>query len=129
METTTHHRGPEIVAKKWRLFRPQRGLATSDLFLDTMLDWGTGETHLIDYTESFGNIYGSESRTHCRKSKTYRDAQLGEHVHSIMVKHAPEHEVICRSKPIREKHREGETPIEWQPPRASGCVAITPSWG
>jgi hypothetical protein len=41
METMTHHRRAEIVAEKRSPFRPQRGLAASDLFLDTML---TGES-------------------------------------------------------------------------------------
>jgi hypothetical protein len=40
MEATTHRQRAETVAKKWSLFRPHRGLATPDLFLDTIL---TGE--------------------------------------------------------------------------------------
>jgi hypothetical protein len=37
METTTHRRRAEIVAEERSLFRPYRGLAASDLFLDTMV--------------------------------------------------------------------------------------------
>jgi hypothetical protein len=40
MESTTHHRRAEIAAEEWSPFRPHRGLAAPDLFLDTML---TGE--------------------------------------------------------------------------------------
>jgi hypothetical protein len=32
--------------------------------------------------------------------KTYRDAQLGELIHSIAVEHASEYEVVCGSKPV-----------------------------
>jgi hypothetical protein len=55
------------------------------------------------------------------KGKTYRDAQLEELAHSVVVEHTPEHEVVCGSKPTREKRREGETAAEPQPPQASGC--------
>jgi hypothetical protein len=37
METTTHRRRAEIAAEKQNLFRPHRGLAAPDLFLDIML--------------------------------------------------------------------------------------------
>jgi hypothetical protein len=37
METTIHLRRAEIAAKKRSSFRPHRGLAAPDLFLDTML--------------------------------------------------------------------------------------------
>jgi hypothetical protein len=37
METTTHHRRAEIATEKRSPFSPHRGLATLDLFLDTML--------------------------------------------------------------------------------------------
>jgi hypothetical protein len=40
METTTHRRRAETTAEKQSPFRPHRGLAAPDLFLDTML---TGE--------------------------------------------------------------------------------------
>jgi hypothetical protein len=40
METTIHRRQAETAAEKQSLFRPHRGLAAPDLFLDTML---TGE--------------------------------------------------------------------------------------
>jgi hypothetical protein len=55
-----------------------------------------------------GNIYGNRSQTCHLKGKIYRDAQLGELVHSVVVEHAPEHEVVCESKPVGEKHGEGE---------------------
>jgi hypothetical protein len=37
METTTHRRRAEIAAEERSPFRPHRGLAAPDLFLDTML--------------------------------------------------------------------------------------------
>jgi hypothetical protein len=40
MEATTHRRRAEKAAEERSLFRPHRGLAALDLFLDTML---TGE--------------------------------------------------------------------------------------
>jgi hypothetical protein len=36
METITHHHQAEIAAEKRSPFRPHRGLAARDLFLDTM---------------------------------------------------------------------------------------------
>jgi hypothetical protein len=33
------------------------------------------------------------------KGKTYRDAQLGELVHSTVVEQLPEHELACGSEP------------------------------
>jgi hypothetical protein len=59
-----------------------------------------------------GNIYGNKSQTCHPKSKTYRYAQLRELVHSIVVEHTLENEVIYGSKSAGEKHREGETAIE-----------------
>jgi hypothetical protein len=50
------------------------------------------------------------------KGKTYRDAQLGELVHSVMIEHAPEHEAIYVSIPTGEKRGQGETATERQPP-------------
>jgi hypothetical protein len=64
-----------------------------------MLDRRIGETRLIDCTESLGNIYGNGSQTCRPKGKTYRDAQLGELVYSIVIEHVPEYEVICGSEP------------------------------
>jgi hypothetical protein len=37
METTTHRRHAKTVAEKQSPFRPHRGLAAPDLFLDAML--------------------------------------------------------------------------------------------
>jgi hypothetical protein len=37
MEIMTHRRRDEGVAEKWSPFKPLRGLAAPDLFLDTML--------------------------------------------------------------------------------------------
>jgi hypothetical protein len=37
MEAMTHHRRAEIAAEERSLFRPHRGLAAPDLFLNTML--------------------------------------------------------------------------------------------
>jgi hypothetical protein len=92
-----------------------------------MLDRTTGETCPIDCTKFLDYIYGNRSQTYHSKGKTYIDAQLGELIHSVVVEHAPEHEVICESKPVGEKHREGETVAERQPPRASNCEAVTSS--
>jgi hypothetical protein len=94
-----------------------------------MLDRRAWEAYLIDYTEGLGNIYENGSQTCRPKGKTYIYAQLGELVHFVAVEHAPEHEVICGSKPVGEKHREGETATKRQPPRASGCEAATSSQG
>jgi hypothetical protein len=74
-----------------------------------------------------GDIYENGSQTCLPNSKTYRYAQLGELVRFVMVEHAMEHEIICRSKPTGVKHKEGETAAERQPPRASGCEAATSS--
>jgi hypothetical protein len=76
-----------------------------------------------------GNICGNGSQTCHPKDKTYRDAQLGELVHSVMVEHAPDHEVNCESESTWEKRGEGETAAERQPPRASDCEAVTSSRG
>jgi hypothetical protein len=94
-----------------------------------MLDRRTGETCLIDYTESLGNIYGNGFQTCIPKGKTYRYALLEELVHSFLVEQAPEHEVVYGSKPTGEKCGEGDSAAEWQPPRASGCEATMPSRG
>jgi hypothetical protein len=62
------------------------------------------------------------------KGKTYRDAQLVELVHSVMVEQLPEYELACGSEPAWEC-REGEAVAEQQPPRASDCEATTSSRG
>jgi hypothetical protein len=49
--------------------------------------------------EILGNIYEKGTQICCSRSKTYRDAQLGELIHSFTVEYASEHEVICRSVP------------------------------
>jgi hypothetical protein len=74
-------------------------------------------------------MYGNRSQICHPKGKTYRDAQLRELVRSITVDHVPEHGVVCRSEPTREKYGEGETATGQQPPRASGCEATISSWG
>jgi hypothetical protein len=78
--------------------------------------------------EGLGNIYRNKSQTCCPKDKPYRYAWLRELVHST-VEHTSEHEFICRSKPTGDKHKEGETAAERQPPLASGCEVVTSSWG
>jgi hypothetical protein len=50
--------------------------------------------------EALCNIYKNGSQTYHLKSKTYKDAQLGELIHSVMVEYAPEHEVICGIEPV-----------------------------
>jgi hypothetical protein len=90
-----------------------------------MLDWRTGEACLIDYTESLGNIYESRSQTYCPKGKTYRDAQLGEHIHSVAVEHVSEHKVVCGSEPVGEKCGEGAVAtIWWRHGRLTGCSLL-----
>jgi urease beta subunit len=61
------------------------------------------------YRSDGHNIYGNRSQTYRPKGKTYRDAQLGEHVHFVTVEHALEHEVVSGSEPTGEKCGEGET--------------------
>jgi hypothetical protein len=46
------------------------------------------------------------------KDKTYKYAQMGELARFVTVEHALEHKVICGSKPVGKKHREGETAAE-----------------
>jgi hypothetical protein len=70
--------------------------------------------------ETLDNIYGNRSQACHPKGKTYRDAQLGKLVHSVMVERAPEHGVTYRGESIGEKRGEGETSAERQPPYASG---------
>jgi hypothetical protein len=59
METTIHHRRAETAAEKWSPFRPHRGLAAPDLFLDTMLTGEQGRyirlivwKHWVTYTRT-----------------------------------------------------------------------------
>jgi hypothetical protein len=111
METTVHRQRAEIAAEKRSPFRPHRGLAAPNLFLDTMLDRRTGETRPIDCMESLCNIYMNGSQIYRLKDKTYRAAQLRELVHSVTVEHASEHEVVCGRKPTGEKCR-GVTAVE-----------------
>jgi hypothetical protein len=63
--------------------------------------------------ESLGNIYENGSQTCHPKGKTYRDTQLGELVHSVMVEHTSEHKVFCGSEPTGEKRGEDETAAKW----------------
>jgi hypothetical protein len=70
--------------------------------------------------KTLGNIYGNRSQSCRLKGKTYKDTQLGELVHSVVVEHTPEHGVAYRGEPIGEKREEGETSAELQPPCASG---------
>jgi hypothetical protein len=62
--------------------------------------------------ETLGNIYENRSQVCHLKVKTYRDAQLGELVHSVTVERAPEHGVAYKGEPVGEKHGEGETSAE-----------------
>jgi hypothetical protein len=52
--------------------------------------WGA---FLLDCMETLGNIYGNRSQAYRSKGKTYRDAQLGELIHSIAVERALAHRV------------------------------------
>jgi hypothetical protein len=70
--------------------------------------------------ETLDNIYENRSHAYHPKGKTYRDAQLGELVHSVTVKRVPEHGVAYRGEPVGEKRGEGETSAERQSPCASG---------
>jgi hypothetical protein len=67
-------------------------------------------------------------QTYHPKGKTYRDAQLGELVHSISIEQLPEYELACESEPAWE-HGEDEAVAEQQPPRASGCEVAASSRG
>jgi hypothetical protein len=62
------------------------------------------------------------------KGKTYKDTQVGELVHSIVVEQLPEHELACGSESAWE-HRECEAVAEQQPPRASGFEDNTSTRG
>jgi hypothetical protein len=77
---------------------------------------------------NFGQHIRERIQTCHPKGKTYRDAQLGELVHSVMVEQLPEHELTSGSEPAWERG-EGEVVAEQQPPRASGCEATTSSRG
>jgi hypothetical protein len=77
--------------------------------------------------EALGDKYKNGSQSCHSKSKTCRDAQLGEPVHSIVIEHMSEHEIICESEPTGEKRGEDETATERQPPSASGCEAAMSS--
>jgi hypothetical protein len=79
--------------------------------------------------EALSIIYMDGSQICHPKGKTYRDAQLRELIHSIMVEHASEPEVICEIEPAREKCRECETSTERQPPQATSYEAAISSWG
>jgi hypothetical protein len=94
-----------------------------------MVDQRTWEACLIDCTDIWTTYTRTDPKYVTSKDKTYRYTQLGELVWSIVVEHAPEHKVICGSKPIGEKHEESETAVEQQPRRASGCEATTLSRG
>jgi hypothetical protein len=54
----------------------------------------------------YGNLgqYIRERIQTCHpKGKTYRDAQLGELIHSVAVDQLPEHELTCGSEPTWER--------------------------
>jgi hypothetical protein len=123
-----HYWRAEIAAEKRRLFRPHRCLVASDLFLDTIIYQRTCEACPIDCMKGLDNIYGNGSQPCRPKDKTYIYAQLGELVHSVTVEHAPKHEVICRSKHIGEKHKEGKTGAERQPPRVPFLTRQMSKW-
>jgi hypothetical protein len=78
--------------------------------------------------ENLGQHIQQRIQTCHPKGKTYRDAQLGELVHSIMVEQLSKHELACGSEPAWECG-EGEAVAEQQPPLASGCEAATSSRG
>jgi hypothetical protein len=124
----THCQWVEIIVEKRSPFRPHRGLAAPDLFLNTILDQRTWEACPIDYREGLVKIYKNIFQTCHLKGKTYKDAQLWELIHFIAVEYTPEHKVIYRSKPTGEKREEGETAAERQPPRASGREATMSFW-
>jgi hypothetical protein len=100
METTTHHWWAKIAIEKRSLFRPHRGLAAPNLFLDTVQNMRTWEACPIDCMKALGNIYGNRSQICRPKGKTYKDAQLGELAQSI-----PSH--------LKERTRRGEASRRW----------------
>jgi hypothetical protein len=73
-------------------------------------------------------IYTEQIQTCHLKGKTYRDAQLRELVHSVMVKQLPKHKLACVSEPGW-KREEAEAIAEQQLPQASGCEAAMSSRG
>jgi hypothetical protein len=73
-------------------------------------------------------IYTERIQTCHPKGKTYRDAQLRELVHSVMVEQLPEHELAYVSEPAW-KRGEAKAVAEQQPPQASGCEAAMSSRG
>jgi hypothetical protein len=54
-------------------------------------------------------------QTYHLKGKTYKDAQLGDLIHSVAVEQLSEHELACGSEPAWERG-EGEAVAEQQPP-------------
>jgi hypothetical protein len=114
MEATTHRWRAERAAEERSPFRPHRGLATPDLFLDTMLT-GEHRRHARLNVWKPWVTYTERIQTCHPKGKTYRDAQLGELVHFTVVEQLPEHEVACGSEPAWER-KEDEAVAEQQPP-------------
>jgi hypothetical protein len=68
MKTTIHHWRVERAAVKQSPFRPLRGLAAPDLFLNTA-NQRTWEACPIDCIETLGNIYGNGFRHVTRSVK------------------------------------------------------------
>jgi hypothetical protein len=105
---------PVQASLRFSSFGPISGHYANPENMGSMPDW---------LYESTGNIYRNGSQTCCSNGKTYRDAQLGELVHSITVEHVLEHELICGSEPAGGKREEGETAADRQPSRASGVFS------
>jgi hypothetical protein len=74
MEATTHHRRAEIATEKRSPFRPHRGLAAPDLFLDTMLSRRTWKACPIDCTK----VHVPEHEVTCRSEPTGEKRGEGE---------------------------------------------------
>jgi hypothetical protein len=72
--------------------------------------------------ENLGEDMRERIQTRHLKGKTYRDAQLGELIHSVAVEQLLEHELAW-------ERGEGEAVAEQQPPRASACEAAMSSRG
>jgi hypothetical protein len=61
METTIHHRRAEIVVEKRSPFRPHRGLAAPNLFLDTMLTGEHGRQRRLTVWKPWVTYTGTDS--------------------------------------------------------------------
>jgi hypothetical protein len=67
METTSHHRRADIAVEKRSPFRPHRGLAAPDLFLDTMLNQRTWEHARLTVLKPCATYTGTDPKHVARR--------------------------------------------------------------